>query len=188
MWKYSQSSGELFNAAGTLIDTGYAGKGNAKNDPDQQCVADMGPIPRGYYNIQPAVTHPKLGPVAIPLDPDTSNTMCGRSGFFMHGDKVSDPGNASEGCVIMKRTTREGVDASDDKRLQVVRQSLLSAGLNKLRGIAPIEERRRSIQKKANRNKKNRKTVRTPRRMAAHKKTARRTKSEPARNVPHADR
>jgi len=58
MWKSSQSSRELLSAAGKLIDTGYSGKGNAKNDPDQQCLADMGPIPRGFYNIQAAVTHP----------------------------------------------------------------------------------------------------------------------------------
>ncbi len=127
MWKYSQSTGDLFSPGGDLVDTGYAGKGNAKNDPDQQCVADTGPIPRGFYDIQPGITHPKLGPVALRLEPDTGNNMCGRVGFFIHGDKVSDPGNASEGCIIMKRTTRETVDQSVDKRLQVVRQSSLSS-------------------------------------------------------------
>jgi Protein of unknown function (DUF2778) len=64
--------------------------------------------------------------VAIPLIPDRNNNMCGRSGLFFHGDSVSDPGNASEGCIIMKRTARDDVNASGDKRLQVVRQSLLS--------------------------------------------------------------
>jgi type VI secretion system (T6SS) effector TldE1-like protein len=138
MWKYSQSTGDLFNADGELVDTGYAGKGNAKNDPDQQCVADMGPIPRGYYAIQPGINHPKLGPVALRLEPDAGNNMCGRAGFFIHGDKVSDPGNASEGCIIMKRTTREAVDRSNDKRLQVARQSSLSLAAQ------PARRRRRT--------------------------------------------
>jgi hypothetical protein len=133
MLKYSQSTGDLFNASGTLVDTGYAGKGAGKNNPDQQCVADIGPIPRGFYAVRRAVTHPKLGPLAIRLDPDAGNDMCGRSGFFIHGDRVSDPGNASEGCIIMKRATREAVDASLDKRLQVVRQSLLSLKVKSMR-------------------------------------------------------
>jgi hypothetical protein len=52
-------------------------------------------------------------------------TCVGGAGVFMHGDKVSDPGNTSEGCIIIKRATRQEVDASDDKRLQVARQTLL---------------------------------------------------------------
>lgn len=151
MWKYSQSTGELFNGGGTLIDTGYAGKGAAKNDPDQQCVADMGPIPRGFYTIDPAVTHPKLGPVALRLEPDASNNMCGRAGFFIHGDKVSDPGNASEGCIIMKRSTRESVDGSTDKRLQVVRKSLLSASVRPVRARRLSTKKKKSSKKRARR-------------------------------------
>ena len=116
----------MFDASGRLADTGYSGKADAKNNPNEQCIADMGPIPRGFYTMEAAEIHPKLGPVAIRLDPDASNDMCGRSGFFIHGDRVSDPGNASEGCIIMKRATREQLDASDDKRLQVVRQSSLT--------------------------------------------------------------
>jgi hypothetical protein len=151
MWKYSQSAGDLFNSSGNLVDTGYAGKGNAKNDPDQQCVADMGPIPRGFYDIQPGITHPKLGPVALRLEPETGNNMCGQVGFFIYGDKVSDPGNASEGCIIMKRTTRETVDQSDDRRLQVVRQSLLSSATQ------PARRKRRTTKRDAKRKAKKKK-------------------------------
>lgn len=32
--------------------------------------------------------------------------MHGRAGFYMHGDKVAAPGNASEGCIIMPRAVR----------------------------------------------------------------------------------
>jgi hypothetical protein len=146
MWKYSQSTGELFNPGGDILDTGYAGKGSAKNNPDNQCVADTGPIPRGFYDVQPAVKHLKLGPVAIPLSPDGNNDMCGRSGFFIHGDSVSDPGNASEGCIIMKRATREEVNASGDKRFQVVRRSLLSTA--SYRAARRLSAKRRAANKK----------------------------------------
>jgi hypothetical protein len=127
MWKYSQTTGELFDPNGALLDTGYSGKGAAKNQPDQQCVANLGPIPRGYYTIGAAVDHPRLGPVALPLAPDAANDMCGRSEFFVHGDSVSHPGNASDGCIIMTRTTRQHLDGNPDKRLLVVRSSVLSA-------------------------------------------------------------
>jgi hypothetical protein len=129
------------------VNTGYAGKGATKNDPDQQCVADMGPIPRGFYAIQPAATHPKLGPVAIRLEPDSSNNMCGRSGFFIYGDKVSDPGNASESCIIMKRTTREAVEGDNDKRLQVVRQSSLSLATQPRRPKPPRAKKRLTMRR-----------------------------------------
>ena len=129
MWKYSQSSGELFDPSGSLVSTGYAGKGDAKNQPEKQCELDRGPIPRGYYSIKAAVDHPKLGPVVLPLEPDADNEMCERSGFFIHGDKVSDSGNASEGCIIINRSTRETVDSSPDKRLRVVRDTSLSQTL-----------------------------------------------------------
>jgi hypothetical protein len=41
MWAYSQSSGNLTQPDGTLLDTGYSGKGASKNDPDKQCEADL---------------------------------------------------------------------------------------------------------------------------------------------------
>ena len=120
-------SGEMFDSSGTLLDTGYAGKGAAKNDPGKQCVADAGPIPRGSCDIGDGQDHPKLGPLALPLSPDAGNDMCGRTGFFTHGDSVSDPGDASDGCIILKKATRQKIDDSNDRRLRVVRASTLSA-------------------------------------------------------------
>jgi hypothetical protein len=174
MWNYAQTTGELFDPSGNLVQTGYSGKGDAKNDPDQQCVVDMGPIPRGLYTIQPAVTDPILGPVAIPLDPDASNNMCGRSGFFIHGDNVSDPGNASQGCIIMQRTTRDQVNGSDDKRFQVVRQSALAtsdavSAAMEMQEMVPVRQKSKKQksnkkQKLAKKQKSNKKPKRTPKR------------------------
>jgi hypothetical protein len=48
--------------------------------------------------------------------------MFGRTGFLIHGDAVHAPGTASEGCVILSRTTREQIWESHDHVLQVVDQ------------------------------------------------------------------
>lgn len=174
MWNYAQATGELFDPSGNLVQTGYSGKGGAKNDPDQQCVVDMGPIPRGLYTIQPAVSDPVLGPVAIRLDPDASNNMCGRSGFFIHGDGVSDPGDASQGCIIMQLTTRQQVNGSDDKQLQVVRQSALatSGAVSSAMGMQAMvpagkkskKQKPNKKQKSAKKQKSNKKPKRAPKR------------------------
>jgi Protein of unknown function (DUF2778) len=121
-WKYVQRTGSLFQDS-TLVDTGYAGKGSGKNNPDEQCVADEGPIPRGWWGILPATD---TGPtkLSLPLSPD--GETCGRSGFFIHGDSITNPGNASHGCIILKKSTRQQIDDSDDKRLQVVSDSVLA--------------------------------------------------------------
>lgn len=123
MWKYVQSTGELINPDGSVEGSGYSGRGNSKNVPGDQCKVDQGPIPRGWYDIGPAQTHPKLGPLAMYLDPDSGNKMCGRSAFYIHGDSASHPGDASDGCIIMNKTIRTTVSGSSDRRLRVVANS-----------------------------------------------------------------
>lgn len=46
------------------------------------------------------IDHPDLGELAIPLTPDPANQMFGRSDFWCHGDSLTDPGNASKGCIV----------------------------------------------------------------------------------------
>src|SRR5438270_6543965 len=124
MWTWQQAPHKMIDPSGKVLDSsGYSGKGAAKNDPDQQCVIDQGPIPRGSYTMRPAINHPRLGPLAIPLTPDPGNDMCDRSSFYIHGDSVSDPGNASDGCIILARTSRETIDSSTDKTLNVTRDA-----------------------------------------------------------------
>lgn len=125
MWTYSQSTGEMIRPDGALAAVGYAG-GNegknplGKNNPDMQCVPDIGPLPRGFYTMQEPVEH-RLGKFAIPLLPDKSNDMCSRGGFYIHGDKISDPGNGSEGCIVMPNMARHEMWDSDDHTLEVTR-------------------------------------------------------------------
>lgn len=121
MWTFEQSTGNLYNPAGAFVEKGYSGNGVWKDDPASQCVHNHGPLPAGLYTIGAAIADGgHLGPFVMPLTPDAGNEMCERGGFFMHGDSISDPGNASDGCVIMSRTTRVAVNASADKELTVV--------------------------------------------------------------------
>lgn len=122
MWKYSQLSGAKFDPEGKLIAHGYAG-GNCgknpegRNNPNLDCVRQVGPLPRGMYTFGEPIDHPHLGKMAIPLIPDATNEMHGRSAFYEHGDNKT--GTASEGCIIMPLWVRKLVIASSDKRLLV---------------------------------------------------------------------
>lgn len=120
-WRWKQSTGELF-AFGSpqvgAIATGYAGAGSARNNPDYQCVEDLGPIPRGWYEIGAERDSP--APVTLPLTPDAGNDMCGRSGFLIHADSVARPGWASQGCIILGKSAREKIRDSGATRLEVV--------------------------------------------------------------------
>lgn len=99
-WLYVQSTGELYRPDGTLAGKGYAGCGKGKNRPCMDHVRNTGPLPVGLYRIGRPGLHPKLGPIAIPLEPDRWNRMYDRGGFYVHGDSAVNPGEASEGCIV----------------------------------------------------------------------------------------
>jgi len=120
---YEQATGRMLikeNGQYDTIGVGYSGslsKGG-RNDPSKQCVRDIGPIPRGVYRIGPPGPGPS--PYSLRLTPDPSNDMCGRSGFLIHGDSVSHPGDASEGCIILSRSEREAIVKSGIRQLYVI--------------------------------------------------------------------
>ena len=66
------------------------------------------------------------GPYVLPLTPDPENLMYGRDGFLIHGDSITNPGSASEGCIILPRSARTMIAASGDNRLEVVGDKLAS--------------------------------------------------------------
>ena len=127
MWKYVQTTGDLFQDT-IYVETGYSGAADGKNDPNKECQIQVGPIPRGWYDI--GAQRDKPTPITLPLtadDPDHCDPP--RSGFLIHGDNST--GTASTGCIIMSRTTREKIRDSRDTRLQVVRDSKLLASIAK---------------------------------------------------------
>jgi hypothetical protein len=112
----------LIKQGGTFdtLAVGYSGSlsNGGINDPSKQCVVKVGPIPRGLYTIGPPGPGPS--PYSLRLTPDPANDMCGRSDFLIHGDSISHPRNASEGCIILKRPEREAIVTSGVKLLCVV--------------------------------------------------------------------
>lgn len=119
MWTYDQSSGQLSHN-GKPVAKGYAGFGDGKNDPNDERVRMVGPIPAGKWRIGAPVNRPKtIGPYCLPLTP-VGHSAHGRTAFFMHGDSAKNPGKASLGCIIMPRNIRELVYKSGDRNLTVV--------------------------------------------------------------------
>ncbi len=117
-WTYEQKTGQLSREGANII-RGYSGAGEGKNNPADQEIHNVGPIPRGSYTISGPVDTVTHGPYVLPLTPDPANEMFGRSSFLIHGDSKVDPGNASEGCIIMPRNIRERIWASGDTDLMV---------------------------------------------------------------------
>ena len=120
MWVYSQSSGHLFRD-GKLVGTGYSGSPAGKNNPLMQALKSTGPIPQGRWRIVgPPVDTNTHGPYALHLVPDPLTNTFGRSNFLIHGDNVSDPGNGSEGCIVLPPALRHLIWDSGDRNLLVV--------------------------------------------------------------------
>jgi Protein of unknown function (DUF2778) len=123
MWKYVQSTGALVDPAGKILKIGYSGRvPDGKNQPDKQNVADVGPIPRGWWTIGAPFTHENTGKITMRLTADESTELFGRGGFLIHGDNKT--GTASTGCIVIGGGPyRQRIWDSGDHRLQVVRDS-----------------------------------------------------------------
>ncbi len=120
MWIYGQRNGVIIRGDARILvaeGTGYAGRGPCRNEPSAQAIKNAGPLPRGLYTLERVEDNPKTGPFTIVLSPDRRNEMHGRSAFLIHGDDKEH--DASEGCIILDRKTRERVWASGDRILLV---------------------------------------------------------------------
>src|SRR5207245_11043197 len=133
LWIFAQSSGDLFHdealtglalgqpEAGPIpVGCGYSGAGASKNCPADQAKHNLGPIPRGFYEIQPPRDTIEHGPFVLALLANQENRMNGRGGFLIHGDSLQNPGTASQGCIILGRAIRQRIWESGDRDLKVV--------------------------------------------------------------------
>jgi hypothetical protein len=98
--------------------TGYAGRRKGRNNPTLEMVRNEGPLPRGLYAVLRPRSHPRLGPLVMPLEPAGGQPMFGRSGFFIHGDSAD--GDASRGCIVLSRNHRAAIDRLGVTHLRVV--------------------------------------------------------------------
>ena len=117
---YERTLGKISSETGSIFGYGYSGNGEGKNNPSMENIHNVGPLPKGLYFIGEPYDSPHTGPFTLPLTPDPSNNMFGRSGFKIHGDSISDPGNASDGCICAPRKVREEINNCTDKKLYVI--------------------------------------------------------------------
>lgn len=109
-YTFEITTGTLYDEAMAFVSKGYSGGNCGKNpeginNPADEGLKDIGPAPEGLYTRGEIVHQSHLGLDAIPLIPDASNDMKGRSDLYMHGD-TTPPGNASEGCIIQPHAGR----------------------------------------------------------------------------------
>jgi type VI secretion system (T6SS) effector TldE1-like protein len=120
MWSYDSANGNL-SQDGTFVGTGYSGFGDGVNNPEEEMDADIGPIPRGEYTIDPFFDDPGgKGPIVAHLIPSSTTTIFNRSGFMIHGDNAAMNHTASHGCIILSRDLRQKIADSGDTSLEVV--------------------------------------------------------------------
>lgn len=120
MWSYVSASGNL-SQDGTFVGTGYSGRGPGLNNPDQENVSNVGPVPRGNYTIGNFFDDPGgKGPIVSDLTPDAATNVFGRSGFMIHGDNAAANHSASHGCIILAHALRQRISDSADTALEVV--------------------------------------------------------------------
>jgi len=116
-WTYRQSTGALSDPQGRYLATGYSGSGIGKNNPFREGEQDIGPIPRGSYQIRKAHFSPHTGPISMNLTAMPSTHTFGRDAFLIHGDNISH--TASHGCIVLPRSVREQINRSSDRTLVV---------------------------------------------------------------------
>jgi Protein of unknown function (DUF2778) len=115
-WIYCQGSGQL-TRDGEPVASGYSGAGIGRNNPAQQAVPNLGPIPQGRYSIGPEFDAPVQGPCSMRLTPEGHDAL-GRDGFLIHGDNAAH--DASTGCIVLPPEARQEIAASADRELQVI--------------------------------------------------------------------
>lgn len=118
MWTYRQQTGDLINNRGEIVGSGYSGHGDGRNNPDMETSKSHGPIPRNYYRILEPGNTKRHGPYVMTLDPKPGSNMHGRSGFLIHGNNLTN--DASLGCIILDRATRDLIWQSGDHMLRVI--------------------------------------------------------------------
>lgn len=117
---YSQTTG-IISRDGIQLGHGWAGQHDGKNNPAMQNIRGVGPLPQGWYTIDPwEDQHGHLGPMVAHLTPDASNEMFGRDAFYIHGPSLgANYGQESMGCIVLLRADRTTVKNSGETRLQV---------------------------------------------------------------------
>ncbi|MFZ0731016.1 MAG: RHS repeat-associated core domain-containing protein [Candidatus Sulfotelmatobacter sp.] len=125
-WHWSQKKGSMDLKVDRIqvqhAGTGYSGRGTGVNIPSVDDHGDpyapnWGPTPLGEYQIGPAYSNRKTGPISMDLTPDDPNSVYGRGPFLIHGAEKGerigiDPPVSSEGCQVLPPNARLTVAGS----------------------------------------------------------------------------
>ncbi|WP_212758153.1 RHS repeat-associated core domain-containing protein [Usitatibacter palustris] len=114
-WEFCSGTGQLNNVSGTkrtFIGYGPAGAGAGANNPDMQCVPNVGPPPENTYDIGPP-TQFAYGANAMKLKPRDPGKMCGRKDFWIHDRR------GSIGCLQLDDDVLTKIAESPDRELRV---------------------------------------------------------------------
>lgn len=117
---------------GVMTDEAYSGKGQHRNKAASQDVEDFGPIPEGNWRVEEVtdqdycIKHHLTPPVfRLEPDDDTKNRV-GKDGmerkpntFLIHGNNKEN--DASKGCIILNRPTREQLRYYEGRLIRVTK-------------------------------------------------------------------
>ena len=123
-WGYNSRTGAVRTSNGghwTAADIGWSGRGEGLNNPLQEHVHGVGPIPRGNWRMTELIlADPHTGLFTIVLTPCEGTQVFGRDGFRIHGANEGNPKESSHGCIVLPRWWRERIWFSGDRDLEVV--------------------------------------------------------------------
>lgn len=132
MWLYESSTGLMLTPSGAVFGYGFAGHDTpgtkGLNNPTQQSVKGIGPLPEGDYDMtQWIASDAHLGLGVIVLVAKDSKSQFGRAGFRIHGavdwsthglDRFL---HSSDGCICIGNVpSRQFMWNSGDRLLKVV--------------------------------------------------------------------
>lgn len=122
MIRYSQRPPRLWIDGRQLEHLGqalYSGNGKSMNRPEDEAIKNHGPIPAGRWRIvRWDAHHGTKGPNVAVLEP-VGHDAHGRSAFLIHGDSISAPGTASDGCIVAGPGFRDELHKSNETDLEV---------------------------------------------------------------------
>ena len=104
----------------THVGDGYSGRGRGLNNPNRETEPNVGPIPKGEYEMGKPRDSERTGKAVIDLTPKDGTNTHGRGAFQVHGDNSLGNQSASRGCIVTGRETREKMSKGKTRDLVVV--------------------------------------------------------------------
>jgi hypothetical protein len=119
-WTYAIRERALCWNDAPIYNGGYTGNGVGLNNPAEESVQGVGPLPEGRYHIAGLAADNDTGPFSLLLQPEAGTVMHGRAGFRIHGDNSRGNFSASHGCIVLPPQVRHQMWDSGDRELEVL--------------------------------------------------------------------